>query len=77
MTPDVILPEVILPDVILIDDDAELRLSTRQALDLAGFRTLAVANAEEALALARPGFPGVVVTDLRMPGIDGMTLLDR
>jgi two-component system C4-dicarboxylate transport response regulator DctD len=75
--PDLSVPDLSVPDVILIDDDAELRLSTRQALDLAGFRTLAVASAEEALTLARPGFPGVVVTDLRMPGMDGMTLLDR
>jgi two-component system C4-dicarboxylate transport response regulator DctD len=63
--------------VILVDDDLDMRLSTRQALDLAGFRTTAVATAEEALSLARPGFAGVVVTDLRMPGMDGMTLLDR
>jgi two-component system C4-dicarboxylate transport response regulator DctD len=65
------------PDVLLIDDDADLRLSTCQALELAGFQTRALAHAEEALDLARPGFPGIVVSDLRMPGMDGMTLLDR
>lgn len=64
-------------DILLIDDDIDMRLSTTQALDLAGFRTRALATAEEALDFARPGFAGVVVTDLRMPRMDGMTLLDR
>jgi two-component system C4-dicarboxylate transport response regulator DctD len=64
-------------DVIVVDDDLDMRLSTSQALELSGFHVVAVSSAEEALALARPGFAGVVVTDLRMPGMDGMTLLDR
>lgn len=63
--------------VLLVDDDDQMRCSTAQALDLAGFETLALALGEEALALAGPGFGGVVVSDIRMPGIDGMTLLSR
>ena len=63
--------------VLLIDDDEAMRRSTEQALDLAGLAVVSVASAEEALALAGPGFGGVVLSDIRMPGMDGMTLLQR
>ncbi len=63
--------------VLLIDDDAQMRRSTEQALDLAGLPVRAFASAEEALALAGPGLNGVVLSDIRMPGMDGMTLLQR
>ncbi|WP_134724382.1 sigma-54-dependent transcriptional regulator [Paracoccus luteus] len=65
------------PRVLLVDDDRQMRQSTAQALELAGFAVEALASAEEALALAGPGFAGAVVSDIRMPGIDGMTLLGR
>jgi len=63
--------------VLLIDDDAAMRRSTEQALELAGHRVTAFASAEEALQAAGPGLNGVVVSDIRMPGMDGMTLLQR
>ncbi|MGA0540670.1 sigma-54-dependent transcriptional regulator [Neotabrizicola sp. VNH66] len=65
------------PRILLIDDDDEMRRSTAQALDLAGFTVEPLASAEEGLALAGPGFNGAVVSDIRMPGMDGMTLLGR
>ncbi len=63
--------------VLLVEDDEEMRTSTAQALDLAGFSVAIVAGGEQALALASPGFAGVVLSDIRMPGMDGMTLLSR
>ena len=63
--------------ILLVDDDAGMRHSTAQALELAGFAVEPLDSAEEALALAGPGFNGVVVSDIRMPGMDGMTLLAR
>lgn len=63
--------------VVLIDDDLAMRQSTEQALQLAGHRVQALATAEEALDVAGPGLNGVVVSDIRMPGMDGMTLLQR
>ena len=65
------------PRVLLVDDDEQMRRSTAQALDLAGFAVEAVGSGEEALTLAGPGFSGAVVSDIRMPGVDGMTLLGR
>ncbi len=63
--------------VLLIDDDEAMRRSTEQALELAGHHVRAFASAEEALRTAAPGLNGVVVSDIRMPGMDGMTLLQH
>ncbi|SIP86427.1 two-component system, NtrC family, C4-dicarboxylate transport response regulator DctD [Paracoccus thiocyanatus] len=65
------------PRVLLVEDDGQMRRSTAQALELAGFAVEPLAAGEEALALAGPGFAGVVVSDIRMPGMDGMTLMGR
>ncbi len=64
-------------EVLLVDDDEEMRLAIGQALDLAGFRVRTLASAERALELVGFGFNGIVVSDIRMPGMDGMTLLTR
>ncbi len=63
--------------VILVDDEPDLRASTAQALDLEGFAVQEVAEGARALDLVGFGFPGVVVTDIRMPGMDGLTLMNR
>ena len=63
--------------ILLIDDDEAMRRSTEQALELAGHHVRAFPGAEAALDVAGPGFDGVVVTDIRMPGMDGMDLLAR
>jgi two-component system C4-dicarboxylate transport response regulator DctD len=44
-------------------------------MQLAGITVDAVGSAEEAQRRLRAGYPGIVVTDMRLPGIDGMTLL--
>ncbi|MGL4291564.1 MAG: sigma-54-dependent transcriptional regulator [Phreatobacter sp.] len=58
--------------VIVVEDDPPMRLGCIQAIQLAGLPALGFGSAEEALRTITPGFPGVVVTDLRLPGIDGM-----
>jgi two-component system C4-dicarboxylate transport response regulator DctD len=63
--------------IFLVDDEPDLRSSTVQALDLAGFEVQDFASAERVLDLVSFGFPGIVLTDIRMPGMDGMTLLNR
>jgi len=65
------------PAVLLVDDEEEIRRSTAQSLELAGFAVSALPSAESALDLVTPGFAGVVISDIRMPGMDGMTLLAR
>ncbi|KQR73356.1 sigma-54-dependent transcriptional regulator [Rhizobium sp. Leaf341] len=63
--------------VLLIDDEEELRRSTAQALELQDLAVETFAAAEDVLARVGYGFAGVVVSDIRMRGMDGMTLLQR
>jgi len=63
--------------ILLIDDEPDLRASTAQALDLAGFAVQELSQADRALDLVGFGYPGVVITDIRMPGTDGLTLMNR
>lgn len=65
------------PVVLLVEDEDELRRSTAQSLDLAGFTVQETASAEGALDFITQGFNGVVISDIRMPGMDGMTLMGR
>lgn len=63
--------------VFIVDDEEDLREALVQAASLAGFDAVGLAGTEAALELAGYGFAGVIVSDIRMPGIDGMTLLGR
>ena len=61
--------------VILIDDDDDLRHALVQGLELDGFGVDAFGAPAEALERLTRDFAGVVVSDIRMPGMDGMELL--
>ncbi|MBC7152247.1 MAG: sigma-54-dependent Fis family transcriptional regulator [Rhizobium sp.] len=63
--------------ILLIDDEEDMRLSSAQALELFGLEVTTFSSAEAVLELVGYGFDGVVVSDIRMPGMDGMTLLQR
>ena len=65
------------PRVLLVDDEEEMRHSTAQALGLFGLEVDTFSSAELVLELIGYSFSGVVVSDIRMPGMDGMTLLQR
>jgi two-component system C4-dicarboxylate transport response regulator DctD len=57
--------------VLLVEDDEDVRMSTAQALTLAGFEVEALANVERARPLISFGAPIVVVCDVRLPGLSG------
>lgn len=61
--------------VMLIDDEAMIRQSTEQWLKMAGFEVLSFDNAEAGLAALDDQFPGIIVSDVKMPGMDGLTLM--
>jgi two-component system C4-dicarboxylate transport response regulator DctD len=63
--------------VLLVDDEEDMRRSTAQALGLFGLDVDTHASAEDVLELIGYSFSGVVISDIRMPGMDGMTLLQR
>ncbi|MCO6391042.1 response regulator [Aliihoeflea aestuarii] len=64
-------------EVLFVDDDAAMRQSVEQYLRLSGFRLTAVPGAAAALERLTPDYPGILVSDLKMPGMDGRELLDR
>jgi two-component system, NtrC family, C4-dicarboxylate transport response regulator DctD len=63
--------------VIVVEDDENVRLGVEQAVTLAGFPVRAYESAAAALAEVAPGAAVVIVSDVRMPGIDGLKLLER
>ena len=63
--------------VIVVDDEAAIREAVQQWLELSGLQAQTCASAAQALALIDRDFPGVVVSDVRMPGTDGLQLLDK
>ena len=62
--------------VIVVDDEAAIREAVQQWLELSGLQVQSCANAAQALALVDRDFAGIVVSDVRMPGTDGLQLLD-
>ncbi len=61
--------------VILVDDEEDIRLSVEQALEIRGFEVTSFARAERALDLASRTFDGVIISDIRMPKMDGLQFL--
>lgn len=58
--------------VTIIEDDPNLRLGLVQAVQLAGMEALGFDNAEDAFRFLKPGFRGLIITDLKLPGTDGL-----
>ncbi|MFJ5370410.1 sigma-54-dependent transcriptional regulator [Bosea sp. CER48] len=64
-------------EVSFVDDDPDLRDANVQALRLAGFRAMPLSSGQAALQHIGPDYAGIVVTDIRMPGMDGIELFRR
>ena len=62
-------------DVIFIDDDQDVRDTTVESLTVAGWQVMAFAKADRALERLSRDFSGIVVSDIRMPGMDGLKFL--
>ncbi|OAN62205.1 sigma-54-dependent transcriptional regulator [Sphingomonas sp. TDK1] len=63
--------------VALVEDDADFRAALTQLLTLAGHAVRPFVDAAGALAAIDRDFPGVVVTDVRMPGMSGVDMFHR
>ncbi len=61
--------------VLIIEDDPDVRLGCEQALQLEGIPTESMASAEEAKRRLGKDFRGIIVSDIRLPRMDGMTFL--
>lgn len=61
--------------ILAVDDSASMRQMVRFTLEGAGYTVLQASDGEEALALARAKDADLVLTDVNMPGMDGLTLV--
>ena len=61
--------------VILVDDEEDIRLATGQTLELEGYEVTAFARGDRALERIGRDFDGILVSDIRMPVMDGLALL--
>ncbi|HKT81318.1 MAG TPA: sigma-54 dependent transcriptional regulator [Vicinamibacterales bacterium] len=65
------------PRILVIDDEAAIRDSLRMTLEYEGYEFVGAATGQEGLALAEREAPDLVLLDVKMPGMDGLEVLDR
>ena len=63
--------------IAIVDDEQDMRQSISQWLVLSGYETETYSSAEDALKGLGSDFPGIVISDIKMPGMDGMAFLKR
>ena len=64
------------PRILVVDDDKAFRLSTAALLEADGYEVEAVGDAQAAAAAIKAGRFDLMLLDLRMPGTDGITLVE-
>lgn len=63
--------------ILFVEDDPAVRLGSTQALQLAGLQVQGFGAAEQVVGQIVPGLCNVLVTDVKLPGMDGMQLLEK
>ena len=63
--------------ILVIDDEVAIRDSLRMMLEYEGYDFVGAATGQEGLALAEREAPDLVLLDVKMPGMDGLEVLDR
>lgn len=64
------------PTILIVDDDQDILKLISMRLSAAGYDTLTASNGEQAMSSVAVKRPDLIVSDLRMPAMDGMGLLD-
>src|SRR5438270_4521232 len=65
------------PRILVIDDEAAIRDSLRMTLEYEGYEFISAATGQEGLSLVERETPDLVLLDVKMPGMDGIDVLDR
>jgi len=63
--------------ILILDDEPDAAKSWMRILEAAGYRCLTTTEPEQALRLLESEHLDLLLTDLRMPGMDGMEMLRR
>jgi DNA-binding NtrC family response regulator len=63
--------------LLIVDDEDNIRLLYEKELKKEGYETFTAANGEEALKQVIEVEPDMVLLDIKMPGVDGLELLNR
>ena len=63
--------------ILVVDDDDDFREALAEVLGDAGYPVQTAAGGEEALARVGEEIPGLILLDLKMPGIDGFGVIER
>ena len=65
------------PRILVVDDEPAIRDTMRMILDYEGYETLLAASGEEGLTAIERDAPDMVFLDIKMPGLDGLEVLNR
>ena len=65
------------PHILIVDDDRDIRDSMHEYIEISGFGASVASCAEEALHVLSTNAVEVVITDIMLPGMDGLTLTDH
>ncbi|MAI57673.1 MAG: DNA-binding response regulator, partial [Rhodobacteraceae bacterium] len=63
--------------IAIVDDERDMRQSISQWLALSGYDTQSFSSAKDALATIDTDYPGIVISDIKMPGMDGIQFLRK
>ena len=63
--------------ILVVDDEEHIRLLYKEEFEEAGYNVLLAANGDDALTQVKNNRPDIVTLDIKMPGIDGITLAGK
>ena len=68
---------MIKPRVLVVDDESEFGTTLAERLQIRGYDARVATSGEEAMGIVFEGFPDVIVLDLKMPDMSGLSVLER
>jgi len=63
--------------VLLVDDSDDIRLMLKEMLAMNGYHVLEAVNGEEAMEVVRKRCPDLILVDLNMPKLDGLSVVEK